>query len=190
MSLRIIGGKFQRRKLQTAQSINLRPTKSILRETVFNICQNYIEDAYFLDIFSGTGAMGIEAISRGALYAVFIEKDSKSACLIQQNISLLKIEDQAEVICKDVFKGLKTLDNQFDIIYIDPPYELFEKHEEKMFFIFQELADKKLVKANAILFLEGPYNKSREKSPYEFPFFKNISKRKIGKTILYQYQLN
>ena len=188
MSLHIIGGKFQNRKLKTAKHLTLRPTMSMLRETVFNMCQNYIENARFLDLFSGSGAMGLEAISRGASFAVFVERDQKSIRLIQQNISLLEIEDQTEVFRKDVFIAIKTLEGPFDIVYIDPPYELFESNEEKIFLLFQKLVDNNLLKTNSTIFLEGPYQKSRLNKPYGFPFYKYMSARKVGKSFLLEYQ--
>ena len=188
MSLHIIGGKFQNRKLKTTKHLTLRPTMSMLRETVFNMCQNYIENERFLDLFSGSGAMGIEAVSRGASFAVFVEKDHKSIRLIQENISLLEIEDQTEVVRKDVFIAFKILEGPFGIVYIDPPYELFESNEEKIFLLFQKLVDNKLLKAKATIFLEGPYQKSRLNKPYDFPFYKCISARKVGKSFLLEYQ--
>jgi len=188
MSLHIIGGKFQNRKLKTAKSMQVRPTMSMLREAVFNICQNYIENARFLDLFSGSGAMGMEAISRGAAYAVCVEKDNQCVRVIEQNISMLQIVDQMHVIKGNVFKVLKNIEGSFDIIYIDPPYELYEEQEKKIFDLFQELTDKKLLNTNATVFLEGPFSKQRLEKPYDFPSFAHMSARKVGKSILYEYQ--
>jgi len=188
MSLHIIGGKFQNRKLKTAKNLQLRPTMSMLREAVFNICQNYIENARFLDLFAGSGAMGMEAISRGASYAVCVEKDNQCIRVIEQNISMLQIEDQMHAIKGNVFKILKNLDGSFDIIYIDPPYELYEEQEKKIFDLLQELTDKNLLNAKASVFLEGPYTKSKLVKPYDFPAYAQMSARKVGKSILYEYQ--
>lgn len=123
MSLRIVGGLFRGRVLKTPNTDTTRPTTSMLREAVFNICAGYIDNARFLDLFAGSGAMGIEAISRGAAFSTLIELDPKALECIQANVKLLDISSQVKVIKADVLKALPKLAGPFDIIYVDPPYE-------------------------------------------------------------------
>lgn len=125
--LHIIAGKFKNRKIKTPKSQDTRPTTSKLRESLFNICQNYIEDAFFLDIFAGSGAMGLEALSRGAKKATFIDGNRECIRCIYENLQSLGIENAGKVLHGDALLFLERLDKQketFGIIYMDPPYEI------------------------------------------------------------------
>lgn len=124
--MRIIAGTYKGRRLRTLSGHQLRPTSDRLRETLFNILQSRIEDATFLDVFAGSGAIGIEALSRGARRAVFIESSRRAVPILEENIAHCEIEDTARVIARDAIAALKFLassEARFDIIYIDPPYE-------------------------------------------------------------------
>ena len=123
MSLRIVGGKFRGRILKTPKTDTTRPTTSMLREAFFNICAGYIEGSRFLDLFAGSGAMGIEAISRGAIFSTCIEQGAQASQCINENVTLLGIEPQMQVLRADVLKALPRLLSPYDIIYIDPPYD-------------------------------------------------------------------
>lgn len=116
----IIGGKHKKRKLLTPNTI--RPTTSLMREAFFNMCQNYIEGATVLDLFAGSGAVGLEALSRGAKHVVFVEKNHTCCDAIQKNLSMLQEEKNALIIKDDVIKVLASLKEKFDIVYVDPPY--------------------------------------------------------------------
>lgn len=125
--LRIIGGKFKTRVLITSKAAGLRPTTSQLREAFFNICRHEIENSSFLDLFAGSGAMGLEALSRGANEVVFAERERSSLAALRKNISTLGVEEQTQVLAMDVRKALQLLVSkgaQFDLIYADPPYGL------------------------------------------------------------------
>jgi 16S rRNA (guanine966-N2)-methyltransferase len=131
--VRVIAGKFRRRKLQGpgALALWLRPTSDRLRETLFNILGPEIEDSLFVDVCAGTGAMGIEALSRGAREAVFIEGDARAAKLVRQNLESLGIRDGAQLLETDALAGLKQLSARramADFVYVDPPYEDVEEH--------------------------------------------------------------
>lgn len=121
--MRIVGGKFKGRKLLEFSGQSVRPTPDMVRESIFNILQFRIHGAYFLDLFSGTGAMGIEAISRGAKEVVFNDKDRESVKLIKKNLEKLGEVDGVKVLNCDALTLLKSTDKKFDIIYIDPPYK-------------------------------------------------------------------
>jgi 16S rRNA (guanine(966)-N(2))-methyltransferase RsmD len=130
--MRVIAGKFRSRKLKGPGSLRLRPTSDRLRETVFNILGPKIEDSLFVDVYAGTGAIGIEAFSRGAREVVWIESDPNAARLIEQNLLSLAIQQGVELIRADALEGLKRLAARHalaDFIFVDPPYEKKEEHE-------------------------------------------------------------
>lgn len=120
--LRIIAGRHRNRPLRTPKGSSTRPTTSRNRETLFNICQQDIEGARVLDLYSGSGAIGIEALSRGAHEVIFVERDRGAANCIRENLE--KLDESAEVLMMDVLKFLRRTDREgFNIIYADPPYE-------------------------------------------------------------------
>ncbi|MBI1737696.1 MAG: 16S rRNA (guanine(966)-N(2))-methyltransferase RsmD [Acidobacteria bacterium] len=123
--MRVIAGKFGSRTLKGPRGQALRPTSDRLRETLFNILGAAVEDSVFVDAYAGTGAVGIEALSRGAKRAVFIEKHRTAVALIRKNLAVLGIEQDAEVLPTDAVKGLTWLANEgmrADFIFMDPPY--------------------------------------------------------------------
>jgi 16S rRNA (guanine966-N2)-methyltransferase len=124
--MRVIAGKFRSRRLKGPGKIRLRPTSDRLRETLFNILGPSVEDSLFVDLYAGTGAIGIEAISRGARETIFIESHAAGAQLVRQNLLTLGIQSGVDVIEADVVKGLKNLAARHlvaDFIFLDPPYE-------------------------------------------------------------------
>src|SRR5579872_3386296 len=126
MTLRIIGGRFKGRFLKAPKASTTRPTQGMLREAVFNICQNQIDGARFLDLFAGSGEMELEAISRGAASAAFVKQNRGAINCIKENIQTLENERAAEIVSLDAVKALAFLEKrkmQFDIVYIDPPYD-------------------------------------------------------------------
>ena len=125
--MRIIAGRFRSRQLKSLKGLSLRPTSDMLRETLFNILGPRVEGSRFLELFAGTGAVGIEAISRGAALAVFVENHSLAVRLIRENLSLLEIASEARVIASAVSTAIAKLQKEstaaFDFIFLDPPYE-------------------------------------------------------------------
>ena len=129
--MRIISGKFRGLKLQPPVDFSIRPTSDRLKESLFSILESNkynvkIENSNVIDICSGTGALGIEALSRGAKSIYFIDKDPKAINVLQKNISKLKIDYKDETYIKiirdDANKALQNIKNNFDIVLIDPPY--------------------------------------------------------------------
>lgn len=124
--MRVISGKARGTKLNSIESLDTRPTLDRVKESLFNIIQNKIVDATILDLFAGSGAIGIEFISRGAKKAYFCEKNHNAAKMIHQNLTKTKFENQSEVFEMDYKKCLLELSERkekFNIIYIDPPYK-------------------------------------------------------------------
>lgn len=125
MSLRIIGGNYRNRLLKTPKGEQTRPTLAVMRKAVFDILQSDVEGAHFLDLYAGSGAMGLEALSRGAKHATFVETDKQAFRCIEENTRLLEVQDQCTLMSYDTLLALKKLakaDKHFDIVYVDPPY--------------------------------------------------------------------
>lgn len=122
--LRVIAGEARSVPLMTLDGLDTRPTTDRVKETLFNLLQNYIYDCRFLDLFAGSGQIGIEALSRGAKSAVFIEKNKKAVDIIQKNLNKTKLEQKGDILKKDVVSALPFLGETYDIIFMDPPYAL------------------------------------------------------------------
>jgi 16S rRNA (guanine(966)-N(2))-methyltransferase RsmD len=135
--MRVIAGTYRSRVLKSPKGLALRPTSDRLRETLFNVLGSGISESRFLDLFAGTGAVGIEALSRGATYSTFIENHAPSAALIRRNLASLEISSAANVICADALKGLATVSaaNQYDYLFVDPPYAATEDYARVMKFV-------------------------------------------------------
>lgn len=153
--IKITGGRFKNRKL-TSYSNTLRPSSSILRQALFNILQEQIQNCSFLDLFAGSGAVGLEALSRGANFVVFVENQKSLPCL-RKNIEILEVKETVLILNKDAFRALPYLQKKglsFDIIFLDPPYPLFSSCPEKI----EKLVAKSVgsLKKEGQLFLEHP----------------------------------
>lgn len=123
--MRVIAGSARRLLLKTLDGLDTRPTTDRIKETLFNMLQPSIPDCLFLDLFSGSGAIAIEALSRGAKLAVLVENNRSAVDVIRENLNRTKLEDRAVVMNCDVLAGLKRLEGKhgaFDIIFMDPPY--------------------------------------------------------------------
>jgi len=124
--MRVISGKAKGTKLNSIESSATRPTLDRVKESLFNIIQNEIQDANILDLFSGSGAIGIEFLSRGAKKAYMCDKSSEAMRMIRKNLEKTKLLENANLINKDYKKCLDELTKQqvkFDIVFLDPPYE-------------------------------------------------------------------
>lgn len=123
--MRVISGSARGRKLKAPEGLTTRPTTDRIKESLFNIIAADLYECRFLDLFSGSGSMGIEAISRGAKKAVFVDNNRNSVAVINENIKATRFEERAEVMNCDVSNAiarLGSLGEKFDIIFMDPPY--------------------------------------------------------------------
>ena len=122
--MRVIAGKARSLRLKTIEGMDTRPTTDRIKETLFNMLQPYLADCRFLDLFAGSGAIGIEALSRGAACCVFVESSPKAAGCIRDNLRFTHLDGQARVMTEDVLTAIRQLDGEkpFDCIFMDPPY--------------------------------------------------------------------
>ncbi|MDQ6707526.1 MAG: 16S rRNA (guanine(966)-N(2))-methyltransferase RsmD [Acidobacteriota bacterium] len=126
--MRVIGGEFRSRRLQSLPGRDLRPTPDRLRESLFNILAPRLKDAVFLDAYAGTGAVGIEALSRGAARAIFIEKHRAAVALIRENLTALGLLDRSLVVPGAVIREIGQ--HPSDIVFLDPPYPLENEYAD------------------------------------------------------------
>jgi 16S rRNA (guanine966-N2)-methyltransferase len=157
LNMRIIAGTYRSRLLKSAKGLTLRPTSDYLRETLFNVLGAGISDSRFLDLFAGTGAVGIEALSRGASHVTFIENHAATAALLRQNLESLKIMSGVSVISADALRGLQTLQAKrkpggpgYDYVFLDPPYAAASEYTR----VLQHLASSDILSPGAIVIVE------------------------------------
>lgn len=188
--MRIVAGTHKNHPIITPKGQQTRPTSGRLRESLFNICQSYIGDARFLDLFAGSGAIGLEAISRGASSAAFIDNHAECIKTIKRNLQALNMLPQALVIEGDVFVQIKKLHAKgalFDIIYADPPYSTYKEDQSFSAHLLKMLDRFNILAPGGIFFLEEA---SKESLPSEETLQNLIlkSSRRMGKSQLLQYQ--
>ncbi|HLZ91168.1 MAG TPA: 16S rRNA (guanine(966)-N(2))-methyltransferase RsmD [Candidatus Acidoferrum sp.] len=140
--MRIIAGKYRSRFLKSLKGTALRPTSDRLRETLFNVLGPNVSGSRFLDVFAGTGAVGIEALSRGAIEAVFIENHAPAAVLIRRNLESLAITRGVQILPLDALRALeklgarhKSVDPSFNFVFVDPPYAEKDQYDRVLGFL-------------------------------------------------------
>jgi 16S rRNA (guanine966-N2)-methyltransferase len=155
--MRIIAGTFRSRQLKSLKGMALRPTSDKLRETLFNVLGKLVVDSRFVDLFAGTGAVGIEALSRGARAAIFVEKYPPAVALIKKNLESLEIRKAARVLPLDTLQSLKRLaaepaaaNARIDILFLDPPYAEKLQYANVLSF----LGEMNLLAENAVVIAE------------------------------------
>lgn len=151
--MRVIAGSARRLLLKAPAGTETRPTSDKVKETLFNILMPYIySDTRFLDLYSGTGAIGIEALSRGAEYAVFVERSKEAVACINYNLNTTHFTDRAQVINSDVLTALHRLEGRkvYDLIFMDPPYD---KGYERS--VLEYLCSSTVVKDDTLIVVEA-----------------------------------
>ena len=150
--MRIIAGTARSLPLRAPEGLDTRPTSDQIKETLFNMLQYDIPGCYFLDLFAGSGQMGLESLSRGGEYSVFVDNNRKAAKCIEENIHFTKFDTQARLINSDVISALYTLEGKykFDIVFMDPPYN---KELEKN--VLTYLKDSSILKPDTIIIVEA-----------------------------------
>lgn len=149
--MRVIAGEARRLLLKTPAGLETRPTSDKIKETLFNILMPDLMQCTFLDLFSGSGGIGIEALSRGAKEAVFVERYKSAIQCIEENLITTRMQDRARVFKTDVMTALRQMEGryQFDIIFMDPPYE-HDLEKEVLYY----LKDSSLVHDGTMIIME------------------------------------
>ena len=177
--MRIISGKARGTKLYTLEGENTRPTLDRVKESIFNIIQSEIEGAKILDLFAGSGAIGLEFLSRGAEKAVLCDKSKEAINIIKKNIEKTHMEQYAQVFNTDFENCLNKLKNeQFDIIYLDPPYET-----NYILKSLQQILELDIAKEESLIIIETDDEQRIEKE-IENLDVKIVDKRKYGRAAI------
>ena len=178
--MRVITGKARGVVLKTPDGMQTRPTTDRVKEALFSIIQFDIPTARVLDLFGGTGQLGIEALSRDAKSAVFVDEREDACCLIRENLKRTKLTEQARVIRSDYMNFLRNCKEMFDIIFLDPPYaEVFLENSLKM------ITEIDILQSGGIIVAERPLGKEL---PWNFPGYIRSKDYKYGKTLLTLYR--
>jgi 16S rRNA (guanine966-N2)-methyltransferase len=150
--MRVIAGKYKSRQLKAVPGVETRPTSDRLRETLFNVLAQRVPGSVWVDLFAGTGAVGIEALSRGAKSVHFVESEKKAARIIRDNIQALKIDDEHEIFESKAADAVKTLEREVkaDVIFLDPPWDNHGSYEQML----RLLANSPLLSEDAIVIAE------------------------------------
>lgn len=189
--MRVIAGSARRVQLKTVEGLETRPTTDRIKETLFNMIHPILYDTNFLDLFSGSGAIGIEALSRGARKASFVENNKIAVSCIKSNLDATKLMEKAEIYNNDILSGLRMMESKkesFDIIFMDPPYN--QDYEKD---VLDYLNNSILIHENTTIIVEASINTEFnyiEDSNFEIQKIKNYKtnkhvfiRRKTGKEI-------
>lgn len=179
--MRVISGVARGTKLNSIDSTDTRPTLDRVKEALFNIIQNIIDDSIVLDLFAGSGAIGIECISRGAKKAYFCEKSHEAVKMIRQNIEKTRFTDKSEILQQDYKKALKNYsvrNIKFDIVFLDPPYK-----NDIAVDAVQDIIELGLLEKNGVIIIETD-EKERELKELEKLQVEVYDLRKYGRVNL------
>lgn len=178
--MRVITGKARGVNLLTPDGLQTRPTTDRVKEALFSIIHFDIPGSKVLDLFGGTGQLGIEALSRGAEKAVFVDSADSACKLIRENLRRTKLEAQGKVVRSDYLEYLKQTREKFNIILLDPPYaEVFLEKSLKC------ISEIDILETGGIIVTERPLDKVL---PWEFPGFTRSKDYKYGKTLITLYR--
>ena len=178
--MRVISGKARGIALKTPEGMYTRPTADRVKEALFSIIQFEIPGAKVLDLFGGTGQLGIEALSRGAKSAVFVDEREDACKLIKENLRRTRMEADGQVVRSDYLAFLSRCNEKFDIILLDPPYaEVFLENS------LNRITEIDILQSGGIIIAERPLGKDL---PWDFEGFTRSKDYKYGKTLLTLYR--
>lgn len=178
--MRVIAGKAKGTVLKTPDGMLTRPTTDRVKEALFSIIQFDLPGAAVLDLFGGTGQLGIEAVSRGARRAVFVDARREACQLIRENLKKTRMEGEAQVVQSDYMEYLNRCRDQFNIIFLDPPYaEVFLENALK------KITEIDILQSGGIIVAERPLGKDL---PWEYDGFVRSKDYKYGKIMLTVYR--
>ncbi len=172
--MRVITGSAKGVRLKTPDGLKTRPTADRVKEALFSAIQFEVQGARFLDLFAGTGQMGIEALSRGAQSAVFVDEWRTACNLVRENLQLTKLSDRARIVNLDYLSYLKTCRETFDIVFLDPPYaEIFLENA------LNKISEIDILSERGIIICERPAEKQLD---LEISGLQRCKDYKYGKT--------
>ena len=178
--MRVISGSARGVSLKTPDGLHTRPTADRVKEALFSIIQFDLPGAKILDLFGGTGQLGIEGLSRGAKSAMFIDEREDACKLIRENLNRTKLSENAQVIRCDYASYIKNCKDKYNIIFLDPPYaEVFLENSLKM------ITEIDILQSGGIIVTERPFGKVLN---FDFPGYNRSKDYKYGKTILTLYR--
>ena len=178
--MRVITGKARGVNLKTPDGLQTRPTTDRVKEAMFSIIHFVSPGARVLDLFGGTGQLGIEALSRGARNAVFVDAGDKACALIRENLKRCKMESDAKIIRADYLDYLSRCRERFNIVLLDPPYaEVFLENAIK------KITEIDILESGGIIVAERPVGKEL---PWDFPGYTRSKDYKYGKTLITLYR--
>lgn len=179
MGLRIISGDLKGKKLFSPKGVKIRPTADRLRESIFNILSSRVVDSVVLDLFAGTGALGIEALSRGASFALFIDNDKEALSIIKKNIEICGLRDRIKISGLNIERSFIDFRHEFpdvNLVFMDPPYNRNLIRPALM-----NLSGSRILEKDALLVIEHDL---LETIPEDIPDYKIEDQRKYGKTLV------
>ncbi|MBU0993874.1 MAG: 16S rRNA (guanine(966)-N(2))-methyltransferase RsmD [Proteobacteria bacterium] len=179
MTLRIIGGRLKRKKILSVEGRQTRPTSDRVRESIFNILFNQIEGRCVLDLFAGTGALGIEALSRGAFSCTFVDNSRPALSILKKNIESCHLNEKAQIINWDICKNLSFLQTTqpiIDLVFMDPPY-----HSDLIVITLRHLSETHAMKEEAMIVIE---HATDETLPDMISGYRKTDTRRYGKTAI------
>lgn len=178
--MRIISGKFKGHRLVSFKADHIRPTTDRVKETLFNKLTGYIEGAAVLDLFCGTGNLGLEALSRGAAFVEFVDSNEKSLRILGENVKKLKLSEDFHVTKRDALQYLKNPGREFDLIFIDPPFTRSMADE-----VLKALSESHALKAGGLVAIEAG---TKEPIQDEYASIKLYDRKEFGDKSLCLYQ--
>ena len=178
--MRIISGELKGRRLKAPVDYSVRPTSDKVKEAVFSMIAPYIPDSVVVDMFAGTGSLGLEAISRGALRAYFVDRDRASIALVRENVKMCRVEDRAVIFACDYITALSRINEKADIIFLDPPYDAGILNG-----CIEHIREKNILNIGGIVAAE---HSSGDNMPEMLAGFIKIKEKKYGKTGVTVYE--
>ncbi len=182
--VRIVAGAWRHRFIDVGTGADLRPTPDRVRETVFNWLGQRLQGARVLDLFAGTGVLGLEALSRGAASAIFVEKNAALCRAIEAHATKFGAGQRAEIVCADVHRYLENANSKADVVFLDPPYRA-TAHPE----LCTLLADREIISDGANVYLEQDRALDLPELPEQFALTKNKTAGRV-RFMLATYTLN
>lgn len=182
--MRVISGKVRGLKLNTPKNEDVRPTTDRVKESLFNMINHYVMESDVLDLFAGTGSLGIECLSRGANKCVFVDVSKESISIAKSNIKKARVENESTILnldFKDAINKLKIQNNKFDLIFMDPPY-----YKNMFIDALEKVDEASLLKEDGIIVIE---HDSKDSFPDEIRNLIKTKSKKYGNTTLTFYAL-